>query len=152
MNKKLGGSIIGGILIVGLYFFSQAYIEFSKNATEDLRYLLTAIVTGSIAVALHLGKDYSRIKNNESSQLMINSFELLLLVVTPIFSIFQIFLKDYPNEMLILLAGVTMGWWFVVLYKTNKDSGKHAFVTSAQIYGGLVTVIALVSWILAVVN
>jgi len=140
--------IVGIFFVIGMYFFSQEYMEFSQNATEDQRYLVTAIMTGSIALGLHISKDYKKIKNNASVQLSLYSLELLLLVITPILSIFQIFLKEHPTQMLILLAAGVVSWWIVVVIKTDNVSGKSAFVSSIQIFGSMLAVMALFAWLL----
>lgn len=152
MDNRQWTIILGIILTVGMYFFSQWYIDLNINATIEFRYLIFAIFSGSIALFLHLFKDFHLVKKKKSFLLMIDSLELLLLIMTPILSVFQIYLKEYPDQMLVLLSIGIFSWWMAVILRTNNDSGKQAFASSAQLYAMLLAIMAIAAWMLALVN
>lgn len=149
MNKKYSGLVYGIPLIIGMYFFSQWYIDINRNASEDIRYLTYAIVSGILALSLHFFKDIRSVKNNESILKIVDSLELLLLIMTPILSIFQVHMKNYPDAMLVLLGVGIFAWWMTIVIRTNNDSGKVAFTLSAQLYAGLMAIVAIAAWLIA---
>ena len=149
MNNKLKASLIGIPLFIGMILLSQWYIDINKNASEEFRYLIYAIGTGIIALGLHFAKDIPAIKKIPDVLISFNSMELLLLVMTPILSIFQIFIKENPAEMIILITAGILSWWFVIVIKTDNASGKMALRLSAQLYAGLLAIVAISAWILA---
>ena len=151
-KKKILALIIGVPLIIGMYFFSQWYGEFNRSLTEEYRFLNYAIGSGIIALFLHFFRDWKYVKDNLIVLYLLGSLELLLLIMAPILSIFQIFVKEYSQEMLVLFTAGVLAWWMVTLIRTNNASGKFAFALSTQLYFGLIVMIGLFAWLVVLVN
>ncbi|AFS82634.1 hypothetical protein [Candidatus Nitrosopumilus sediminis] len=150
-NKKLV-LIIGIPLVIGMGLFSQWYGEFNESLTTEYRFLTYAIGTGIIALFLHFFRDWKYVKNNLIILYLVSSLELLLLIMAPILSTFQIYMKEHSQEMLVLFTAGVLSWWIVTIIRTNNTSGKFAFAMSTQMYFGFIVMIGLFAWLVTLVN
>ena len=153
MYKKYPVIGLGVALLVLMYFVSQWYGDAYRNASEELRDVYYAVSSGTIALALHFIKDIKPIRKSEQVRMIFDSFELLLLIMTPIFSTFKI-LKELPNYnpewLLVLSTAGIFSWYVVTVYRTSSKFGKTAFFISSQLYAGLLSVVGIAVWLIMV--
>ena len=135
-------SIITTILImIPFSFFILWYQDTYRNATEDFQNLYFAIGAGAAGTILHFLKNHDSIKTKKPTQMMVDSFEFLLLVITPTIASFTILKTYFPKDVypLLIVLGIVLSlWYFITIIRTSriddKPSGHPTFVLTNFFY------------------
>lgn len=132
------------------------YQDIYRNATEEFQNLYAAIGVGIIGIILHSLKYLENLKITKQAQIIIDSLELLLLVIAPTIASFTILRKQFPDVAPILIIfGLALGVWYLfTLYRTTRKEnlvdGRAAYILSNYLYWSFVGILVF-GWALPII-
>ena len=142
--------IITIIVMIPFSLFILWYQDTYRNTTEDFQNLYFAIGAGITGTILHFLKNHKEVKLKKPAQIMIDSLQFLLLVITPTTASFTILKQQFPNDVypLLILLGIVLSlWYFITLWITNKQEnkidGKATSVLTHFLYWSFIGMIVL---------
>ena len=128
------------------------YTEFYRNSTEEFQSLYFAIGSSLSGIFLHFFKKYPKIEKKH--EFTIDAYELLLLMVAPMFVGLNIIKKEYlgePFALIIPILATLFIWYAVTVYRTNRPNnikeGKSAFLIANLFYGLLLVFLLPLIWL-----
>lgn len=138
--------------MIPMSFGINWYTEFYRNSTEEFQSLYFAIGASLVGIFLHFFKKHPKLEKRH--EFTIDAYELLLLMVTPMFVGLNIIKKEFPGEaftLIIPILATLFIWYIVTIYRTslpeNVKEGKSAFLTANLFYGLFLVFLLPLIWL-----
>ena len=116
--------IITGLIMIPVAYAINWYVDFYRLSTEEFQGLYFAISASFAGIFLHFFKKHPKIQRKH--EITIEAYELLLLMVSPMFVGLNIIKSEFPKESLslIILIVSTFFVWYMVHFIALVDQMK----------------------------
>lgn len=150
MKSKLAKYGLASILIVVQSLLLYIAVESYRDLPYEIKNQVTAISFGIIGILIHFLKKRTSVQNHI---LTFESLELLALIFTPIFVVFEIIKTNFQNNpdyiIIVSLIG-TVSWFWVTQNRTSHarrvKEGKYVSLLSGILFGGIIAISAIALW------
>lgn len=145
--------IITTLIMIPLSVGITWYTDFYRNSTEEFQGLYFSIGASIIGIFLHFFKKHPKIEKKH--EINIDAYELLLLMVAPMFVGLNIIKKEIPTEpfaLIIPIIATFFIWYIVTVYRTSRPDdikeGKSTFQTANLFFGMLLVFLLPLIWLI----
>ena len=152
-KEQISKILLTIIFVGGMYVLFSVITDYYRNIPFEFKNQFTAVSFAVMGICIHFIKKHK--SATKTYQLLFESFELIMLVFTPIFVGFEIIQNFSPNTpiyKIILALGGGLFWFLATQYELskpeNKIEEKATLILSSWMYGGIISFCIVAVWLI----